>query len=560
MKNNTQKYFILFGISIFSFVFGAFVWNKVEQLPITIDMLNQAQKLIGLEFTPPQKDLMLTTLDKQAKIYQELRNLKLPNSVVPALNFNPIPVGFNDPDPRKTNSFKLSKITTPVKLPTDKNELAYYTIRELAELIRTKQITSVELTHFFLDRLKKYNAKLFFVVNFREELALEEAARADAEIKAGKYRGVLHGIPFGIKDLLSTSDTKTTFGAAPYRDQELKVDATVVKRLQDAGAILIAKLTLGELAMGETWFGGKTLNPWDLTQGSSGSSAGPASSVSAGCLPFAIGSETLGSIVSPSDRCGVTGLRPSFGRVSKYGAMALSWSMDKLGPITRSVEDAAIVFNTIQGTDPKDLSTINWSFAYDGNVKKDLKGWKIGYLKASFSNKYLNSVNDSITLLKLKELGATLIPIELPSLPASAIGLVLDAEAGAAFQDLILNNKADMLAQQGKDSWPNVFRCAQFIPAVEYINAQRARTLLIQQWYEKLKGLDIYVAPSFSSNLRLTNLTGNPCVVVPNGFKNGQPTSITFNGQLFGEGKTLEAAKIYQDATDFHKKHPTIIF
>jgi len=559
IKNNTQKYFILSGACFLSFVFGAFVWSKVEQLPITVDMVTQAQKLIGMEFTQVQKEQMLTTLDKQAKIYQELRNLKMPNSVVPALNFNPIPVGFVDPDPHKMNSFKLSKMSTAVKLPADKNELAYYTIRELAELIRTKQITSVELTKFFLERLEKYNSKLFFVVNFREEQALADAARADEEIKAGKYRGVLHGIPFGVKDLLSTSDTKTTFGAAPYRDQELKVDATVVKRLQDAGAILIAKLTLGELAMGETWFGGMTRNPWNLTQGSSGSSAGPASSVSAGCLPFAIGSETLGSIVSPSDRCGVTGLRPSFGRVSKYGAMALSWSMDKLGPITRSVEDAAIVFNTIQGVDTNDLSTIPWSFTYDGNVK-DLKGWKIGYLKSSFSNKFLNPVNDSLTLLKLKELGATLIPIELPKLPATAIALVLDAEAGAAFQDLVLNNKTDMLAQQGTDSWPNVFRSAQFIPAVEYINAQRARTLLIQQWYEKLKGLDVYVAPSFSSNLRLTNLTGNPCVVVPNGFKNGQPASITFMGQLFGDGKVLEAAKIYQDATGFHKKHPALTF
>lgn len=552
-----QKHFILFGTFILSFVLGAFVWNKIELNPITAEIVTEAQKIIGMEFTPAQKDSMLTTLDRQASIYQELRALKLPNSVVPSLNFNPVPIGFVEQD--KSNSFVLSKISG-IKLPADKNELAFYTVHQLGELIRTKQITSVELTQFFLDRLKKYNSKLLFVVNFTEEHALKKAAEADAEIKAGHYRGVLHGIPFGVKDLLTSADSKTTFGAAPYRDQEFKTDATVVKRLEDAGAILVAKLTMGELAMGDTWFGGMTRNPWDLTRGSSGSSAGPASSVSAGCLPFAIGSETLGSIVSPSTECGDTGLRPSFGRVSKYGAMALSWSMDKLGPITRSVEDAAIVFNAIQGTDPNDLSTIAAPFNYNGNIK-DLKGWKIGYLKAAFSNKYLNPVNDSLTLLKLKELGAELIPIELPKLPASAIALVLDAEAGAAFQDLVLDNKTDMLAQQRKGSWPNIFRAAQFIPAVEYINAQRARTLLIQQWYEKLKGLDIYVAPSFSSNLRLTNLTGNPCVVVPNGFnKKGLPTSITFMGQLFGEGKTLEAAKIYQDATDFNKKHPTLNF
>lgn len=557
MKNSTHRYFILFTTCMLSFILGAFVWHKVELTPITISMVNEAQKLIGMEFTNSQADSMLTTLDYQARVYQELRNLKMPNSTVPALNFNPVPVGFAPQDQK--NSFKLSKINQ-VKLPPDQNDLAFYTIRQLAGLIRTQQITSVELTRFFLERLKKYDAKLLFVVSYTEEHALKQAAQADAEIKAGKYRGVLHGIPFGVKDLLSSADSKTTFGAAPYQDQQLHIDATVIKRLEDAGAILVAKLTLGELAMGDTWFGGMTRNPWDISRGSSGSSAGPASSVSAGCLPFAIGSETLGSIVSPSTECGDTGLRPSFGRVSKYGAMALSWSMDKLGPITRDVEDAAIVFNAIQGTDPNDLSTIASPFNYDGNIK-NLKGWKIGYIKASFENKLLNYENDSLTLKKLKELGADLVPVELPKLPSSAIAIVLDAEAGAAFQELVLNNKTDMLAQQGKNSWPNISRSAQFIPAVEYIQANRARTMLIQQWYEKLKGLDLYVAPSFSSNLRLTNLTGNPCVVLPNGFnKKGLPTSITFVGQLFGEGKTLEAAKIYQDATGFNTKHPILNF
>ncbi|MDB5118154.1 MAG: Amidase, partial [Mucilaginibacter sp.] len=429
-KNSPSKYFIIFSACTFSFIFGAFVWHKVELNPITADIVNAAQKIIGMEFTPVQTDSMLTTLNTRAKMYQELRNLNLPNSAVPALNFNPIPIGFVAQD--KVNGFKLSK-TNPVKLPADKNELAFYTIRQLAELIRTRQITSVELTRFFIDRLKKYNSKLLFVVSFTEDHALKQAAKADAEIKAGRYRGVLHGIPFGVKDLLSSADSKTTFGAAPYKEQELHVDATVVKRLENAGAILVAKLTLGELAQGDVWFGGMTRNPWNITTGSSGSSAGPASTVSAGCLPFAIGSETMGSIVSPASTCGDVGLRPSFGRVSKYGAMALAWSMDKLGPITRDVEDAAIVFNAIQGTDPNDLSTIAAKFNYDGNVKS-LKGWKIGYLKASFSNKYLNPVNDSLTLIKLKQLGATLIPIELPKLPASVVGnVVLEAEAGAAF-------------------------------------------------------------------------------------------------------------------------------
>ncbi len=541
-----------------SFVFGAFVWHQVDNSPITADVVKEAQKIIGLEFTQPQTDSMLTNLNNNVNIYQALRKLNLPNSTVPALNFNPVPVGFTNPD--KTSGFKLSKIEA-VKMPADKNDLAFYTVRQLSELIRTKQITSVELTQFFIDRLKKYNDKLLFVVNFTEEHALKQAAQADAEIAAGKYKGVLHGIPFGVKDLLSSADSKTTYGAAPYKDQSLGIDATVVKRLEDAGAVLIAKLTLGELAQGDVWFGGRTRNPWDITRGSSGSSAGPASAVSAGCLPFAIGSETLGSIVSPSTECGDTGLRPSFGRVSKYGAMALSWSMDKLGPICRSVEDDAIVFNCIQGTDPNDLSTIAAPFKYDGTIK-DLKGWKIGYLKVAFDNRRTqNHLNDSLTLVKLKALGAELVPIDLPKLPFGPLTMILNAEAGAAFQELVLNHKDDMLAQQRKGAWPNTFRSAQFIPAVEYIQANRARTVLIQQWYEQLKGLDLYIAPSFSQNLSLTNLTGNPCVVLPNGLnQRGLPASITFMGQLFGEGKTLEAAKIYQDATDFNKKHPTLNF
>jgi Asp-tRNA(Asn)/Glu-tRNA(Gln) amidotransferase A subunit family amidase len=557
ITTTTKQYLTLFAVSSLSFVLGAFVWHAAES-PITLDVVKEAQKVIGLEFSQPQADSMLTNLNNQVANYQAIRKLNLPNSTVPALNFNPIPVGFTNPD--KVNGFTLAKIGA-VKLPVDKNDLAFYTVRQLAELIRTKQITSVELTQFFLDRLKKYNGKLLFVVNLTEDHALKQAALADAEIKAGKYRGVLHGIPFGVKDLLSSAGSKTTFGAAPYRDQDLGIESTVVKKLEGAGAVLIAKLTLGELAQGDTWFGGMTRNPWDITRGSSGSSAGPASTVSAGCLPFAIGSETLGSIVSPSTECGDTGLRPSFGRVSKYGAMALSWSMDKLGPITRDVEDAAIVFNAIQGTDPNDLSTIAAPFKYDGNVK-DLKGWKIGYLKSAFDNRRTqNHANDSVTLAKLKELGAELIPIDLPKIPFGNLTFLLSAEAGAAFQELVLNHKDDMLAQQRKSSWPNTFRSAQFIPAVEYINAQRARTILIQQWYEQLKGLDLYVAPSFSANLSLTNLTGNPCVVLPNGLnRRGLPASITFMGQLFGEGKTLEAAKIYQDATDFNKKHPTLNF
>lgn len=558
IKHSAKKHLTLFSVSCLSFVLGAFVWHAAETNPITRDVIKEAQKIIGLEFSQPQADSMLNNLNNQVTIYQALHKLNLPNSVVPALNFNPVPVGFVNPD--KTNGFILSK-SGAVKLPANKNDLAFYSIGQLAGLIRTKQITSVELTKFFIDRLKKYDSKLLFVVNYTEEHALKQAAQADAEIKAGKYKGVLHGIPFGVKDLLSSADSKTTFGAGPYKDQQLGIDATAVKRLEDAGAVLIAKLTLGELAQGDVWFGGMTRNPWNITRGSSGSSAGPASAVSAGCMPFAVGSETLGSIVSPSTECGTTGLRPSFGRVSKYGAMALSWSMDKLGPIARTVEDDAIVFNAIQGTDPNDLSTIAAPFNYDG-TRKDLKGLKIGYLKAAFDNpRTQNHVNDSLTLAKLKQLGAELVPIAQPKMRYQPLTFILIAEAGSAFQELVLNHKDDILVKQDRGAWPNIFRSAQFIPAVEYINAQRARTVLIQQWHEQLKGLDLYITPTFSANYTMANLTGNPCLVLPNGLNSRDlPASITFMGQLFGEGKMLEAAKIYQDATDFNKKHPTLNF
>jgi Asp-tRNA(Asn)/Glu-tRNA(Gln) amidotransferase A subunit family amidase len=557
MKNSVTKYFTLAAVGALGFVSGAFVIKRFEQVPITSGIVQEAQKIIGQQFTAAQADSMVNMLNNFSSSYESLHKLNMPNSVVPALNFNPVPVGFKNPDAK--DGFKMDKMSG-TKMPADKNDLAFYTIRQLADLVKSKQISSVELTQFFIDRLKKYNPKLFFAITITEERALKKAAEADQEIKSGHYRGVLHGIPFGVKDLLAQKDYKTTFGSVAYQNQQLNVDATVVSKLEAAGGILIVKTTLGELAMGDVWFGGKTKNPWDVTRGSSGSSAGSASAVSAGCLPFAIGSETLGSIVSPSTECGDTGLRPSFGRVSKYGAMALSWSMDKLGPIARSVEDAAIVFNVIHGTDGKDLSTIAAPFNYDGSGKT-LKGYKIGYTKVDFDRRYPNKATDSATLAKLKELGAELIPIEYPKMPVGAMTFILDAEGGAAFQELVLSHRDDLLVQQGKNAWPNIFRASQFISAAEYIQANRARTLLIQDWYEKLKGLDLYITPSFSTNLSMTNLTGNPCVVVPNGFnQRGRPLSITFMGQLFGEGKMLQAAKIYQDATDFYKKHPSLNF
>ncbi len=519
---------------------------------ITKENIENTENIIGLQFTDAERDSMLGYLEEQKGNYDKIRNVELNNSVMPSVLFNPIPPGFIFPQTEEVKFSDYSK----TKLPANINELAFFTIGQLAELIRTKQISSTELTKFFLDRLKKFDPALHCVIKFTEERAFRQAKIADEEIAAGKYRGLLHGIPFGVKDLLATKDYKTTWGAVPYKDQMIEEDATVIKKLEEAGAVLIAKLSMGALAWGDVWFGGKTRNPWDTTSGSSGSSAGSAASVSAGLVPFAIGTETYGSIVSPSTVCGTTGLRPTYGRVSRAGAMALSWSMDKVGPICRSAEDLTIVFKAIYGSDGIDQTIYNCGFNYI--PLKTLMGVKIGYLKNDFDKKYDFHTNDSVTLAKLKELGADLIPIELPSYPVNDLAIMLSAEAGAAFDELTRSNKDDLMVRQIKNAWPNSFRASRFIPAVEYINASRVRTLLILEMQKLMSTIDLYVAPSWEGdNNLLTNLTGHPCVVIPNGFsKDGTPTSITFIGHLFDEGRIIATAKLYQDATDFHLKHP----
>lgn len=544
-------------LCVVSFFIGGFITRQIDEDKITVSIVREAQKIIGLEFTNAEADSMLETLETRRKNYAELRKLNMPNSVVPSLNFNPLPVGYQFPD--KSSAFKISAVSK-VKLSPGRDELAYSSIAQLAELIRSKQISSVELTRYFIARLKRYDPVLQHTITITEERAMAQARKADAEIAAGHYRGILHGIPFGAKDLLATKDYKTTWGSVPYKEQMINTDATVITRLEIAGAVLIAKMTLGELAMGDIWFGGKTKNPWDIKRGSSGSSAGSASAVASGCLPFAIGSETYGSIVSPSGECGTTGLRPTFGRISKYGAMALSWSMDKLGPIARNVEDCAIVFNAIMGADGKDLSIITAPFRYTPSTTNNLKGTRIGYIKSEFMKRNPNSANDSLTLIKLKEMGAELIPFELPVLPYVEMSIALSAEAGAAFDELTLTNREDLMVNQNKGARPNALRASRFIPAVEYIQANRARTLLIEQLNEKMKNIHVFIAPAFGLNLRVTNLSGHPCVVLPNGFRNGLPGSITFTGQLFGEGKLLQIASVYQKATGFNDAHPAMNF
>ncbi|ARK10037.1 amidase [Fibrella sp. ES10-3-2-2] len=542
-----------------SFAAGAFITRYDDpKQPITAEMADVGAKLFGLSFTKAECDSMVDNLNDQRRDFETIRTVKLTNDVAPALYFNPLPTGFVMPT--GASSFKASTLPGQVRMPANRDDLAFYTVAQLGELIRTKQISSEALTQFFLTRLKTYGPTLFNVITLTEELALEQARRADAELKAGKYRGPLHGIPYGAKDLLARRGYKTTWGSVPYKDQVLDYDATVIKNLEDAGAVLCAKLAMGELAMGDVWFGGKSRNPWKSELGSSGSSAGSGSTVSAGLLPFAIGTETLGSIVSPSTVCGITGLRPTYGRVSRHGAMALSWSMDKIGPMARTVEDCALVFNAIQGPDHLDPTVMNAPFRYAPMAS--LKGVRIGVVQKAFDSTYPNKANDQATLDMLKKLGATLVPIELPPFRYAALTMIIGVEGAAAFDELTRSDRDSLMVRQGKSAWPNEFRSSRYIPAVEYLQANRIRTQLINQMYDVLKKaqVDVYITPAYAGgNLQLTNLTGHPCVVLPNGFNAQQTlTSITINGQLFAEGSVLAVAKAYQDATEWHKKHPVL--
>ena len=541
-------------IACAAFFVGVLVHSETNWQPITTEMVAAAEQIIGLEFSGAERDSMVEGLTELRDNYLAVREIELDNSVMPAVLFNPIPGGATFDNTRKPPQWSSpDKVTMPENI----KDLAFYSVGQLAELIRTRQVTSEQLTRMYLNRLKKYGTKLECVITLTEELALQQARRADAEIAAGKYRGPLHGIPYGAKDLLAVKGYPTTWGAAPYQNQYIDRDATVIKRLEEAGAVLVAKLTMGALAWGDVWFGGKTRNPWNLEQGSSGSSAGSASATAAGLVAFAIGTETWGSIVSPSTRCGVTGLRPTYGRVSRVGAMALSWSMDKIGPICRSVEDCALVFNVIYGPDEADPTLYDLPFNYDASL--DIRNLRIGYLKTEFEKDTLNKAFNDAALKTLRKMGIDLIPIELPDLPVMDLSFILNAEAAAAFDVLTRSNRDDLLVRQIKMAWPNVFRMSRFIPAVEYINANRIRTILINRMAEIFKKVDVYITPSFGTNLLLTNLTGHPCVVVPNGFKeDGTPVSISFIGNLFGEAETLIVAKRYQDATGFHLRHPEL--
>ncbi len=566
---------------------------------ITPEMIDAAAAIAGITLTAEQKSMMLDGLNSQVKSVAAIRDLHLPNSVAPAYVFDPVPHGMVLDTVKRPIRISLApRVVLKEGSGADLSGLVFRTVRELAELVRTRRITSVNLTKTYLGRLKRLDPTLHCVITLTEERALKQAAAADAEIAAGKYRGPLHGIPWGAKDLLAVKGYPTTWGAGGFEQQHFDEDAEVVKRLDAAGAVLIAKLSMGALAQGDFW-GGKpgvrTRNPWNTRQGSSGSSAGSASATSAGCVGFAIGTETLGSISSPSTRCGVTGLRPSFGLVPRTGAMALSWTMDKIGPICRAVEDCALVLSAIHGPDGHDLAVRNAAFNWDADF--DWKKLRIGYLKSAFDPdsdplpdnpteaqkagrarltydaKYL-----AAALAALHKMGVTPISMEMPKFPFGDITPVLEAEAAAAFDDLTRSGRDALLAAQSANDWPNIFRVARFYSAVDYVQAMRARTLAIGEMAKLFSSVDIIVTPSQGIQLTATNLTGNPAVIVPNGIRGddapkpasdedgslqnvggpGTPVSLTFLGALYSDARLAAFARAYQEATSFHRLHPKL--
>ena len=530
--------------------------EQEERAVFNDSLIINAENLAGLSFDTAEYNQMQGFLRRNLQRYNEMRRFSLDNSIAPALIFRPLVNPDASPGPDYPNPVPV----TTVERPGSDTEIAFLPVTKLSQLIRNGDLTSVELTRIYLDRLRKYGDSLHCVVTITENLALEQAERADSEIAAGNYRGPLHGIPYGVKDLLAVEGYKTTWGAMPFKDQVLDQTATVVKKLEEAGAVLVAKLSMGALAMGDVWFEGRSRNPWNPEQGSSGSSAGSASATAAGLVAFSLGTETLGSIVSPSTRCGVSGLRPTFGRVSRAGAMALSWSMDKIGPICRSADDCALVFDQIRGPDGIDRTVIDRPFNY--NFTTDIKKLKIAYLEDQFKGSYDGRSNDLDVLSVFNNMGVELIPVKLEfeGIPLSSLRIILYAEASAAFDELTRSNMDSLLVAQNGSAWPNTFRAGRFIPAVEYIQANRHRTVLMEQMEQLMKDYDVIISPSFrGSQLLVTNLTGHPCVVVPNGFnEDNSPVSISFIGNLFGEASILLAASRYQEATRFDEMHPPL--
>jgi Asp-tRNA(Asn)/Glu-tRNA(Gln) amidotransferase A subunit family amidase len=562
------------------------LWARVQEegaKKVTMAMLNDALAVSGLTFSDEDKKQILENLNPGR--YDELRKVVIDDTIAPPLYYSPLVPGTRLD--RTSRPVRMGR-TPGVKRPAALEDAAFWPLTHLAELIRTRQVTSTELTKMYLARLRRYNPTLNFVVSFTDDLAMKQAAQADQEIAAGKYRGPLHGIPWGCKDIISVPGYKTTWGSGAFEDQQLETEATVVKLLREAGAVLVAKLATGELAAGDRWFGGRTNSPWDPKDGSSGSSAGPGSATAAGCVAFAIGSETSGSILSPASVNGVSGLRPTFGRVSRYGAMTLSWSMDRLGPMCRTAEDCAVVLHTIARADEHDLSVIDLPFNWDAQA--DVRKLRVGYLAAGFAETSRDAEwrqNDERVFAELKAMGVTLEPFELPKMPSNVLNSILGTESGAAFDQSLRSGRLERMTNRSRS---NGFRSSRLTPAVEYLQAQRARFIVMQKLAEVVGKFDVYLAPATGGggargrgatdaalpatpptppppqppsatrdHFSAANICGYPAISIPNGFtKEGKPTAITFLGRLYNEAGILALAKAYQDRAGWHKRTPIL--
>lgn len=558
--------------------------------PATLDC---AEKVFGVDFTEAEEQQAAAGVGRNLSSFEQLRQLNIPLDTEPAVTFHPYLPGKKPKGPATPGATMKISLAAPAARPSSIEDLAFLPITSLAPLIRRRDVSVTELTQMYLARLKKFGPKLNCVVTLTEDLALAQAAQADRDIRAGKYKGPLHGIPWGAKDLFATKGIPTTWGAGPFQNQVFDYDATIVERLTTAGAVLVAKLSMGALAQGDNWFRGRTNNPWNLERGSSGSSAGPGAATAGGLVVFGVGTETRGSIISPSAENGVTGLRPTYGRISRFGAMALSWTMDKIGPMCRSVEDCAIVFNAIYGPDGRDETTADAAFVWNPDVP--LSKLKIGYVKNEFDppppaagrdgaagaapgggagaggrgrggltpeeqqrqrEARFKVFNDVLEVYR--KAGANPQPIEIPAnitSLANTIGFILTTEGAAAFDDL---TRSKDINDPSLGAWPNAFRTHRFVPAVEYIRAQRARTLLIREMDTFMSQYDAFLSPTNSASLGVTNLTGHPAISLKAGFIDNRPIELMVTGRLYDEATILHVALAYERGTEWHTKNPVL--
>ena len=529
---------------------------------ITAESLGIAQQIVGVNLPLPEREQARSLVQNNLANVEAIRKVSVPLELEPAFSFHPfhsirpaVPSKPTAASPRSTPC----AVTLRAK-PANLEDVAFESVAQLGARLRARQFTSTDLTKMYLSRLKRADAALFCVVTFTEALALEQAAQADKEIRAGKWRGPLHGIPYGIKDLFATKDILTTWGAKPYSTRVPDYDATAVVRMREAGAVMIAKLSTGELAVGDIWFRATTRNPWNPERGSSGSSAGPASASSAGLVGFAVGTETGGSIISPASTCGVVGLRPTYGRSSRFGCMTLRWTLDKVGALARTVADTALVLEALHGPDGKDETVVDLPFVWNGAAS--VKGKRLGYIEREFTaaNAASKPLLDA-ALETYRRAGATLVPMSMPDLPANALYAILNAEAGAMFDELVRSGGINEMADKGTNGRANQLRASRFISAVDYIRAQRVRTLLLQQVNALFAGpsaVHAFLAPSSSGSVTACNLTGHPAITVPCGFANGLPVGLMVTGPLYEEARILDVAAAFESATEFHTKHPAV--